>query len=678
MKILIVEDDEGSRIYLERALLSQGYSVESSSTGAKALESVEESAPDLIISDIMMPEMDGFELCRRIKTDERFHAIPFVFYTATFVEQKDEKLAMALGASRYLVKPMELDDLFREIRAVIDEARKGTLQVPRRPLDEIRELDRMQLEVLARKLDKKVRELGEEHEALRRSENRYHKLLDSITDGFGYVDMNGAITEYNNAFKKMLGYDDNELKSLSYFDITPEKWYEADQKIVAEQVLKRGYSDIYNKQYRRKDGSVFPVELQVFLIKSDSGENEGMWAIVRDITERKKSAEERKKLEAQLLQAQKMEAIGTLAGGIAHDFNNILNVILGYSGMLMDKMPADNSSREQMSEIVAAAERAANLTRQLLVFSRRQAVDVKAVDLNVIISGVQKLLARVIGEDIALHVNLADRRLTVLADTGQIEQVLMNLAANARDAMPSGGHLSISTETVAIDDKYVTCYGYGTPGTYAIINIADTGDGIDAETQTKIFEPFFTTKRVGEGTGLGLAISYGIVNQHNGHLTCYSELGKGTVFRIYLPITEDTVAPGIDAGDSGTAQGGAETLLLAEDDSSLRELGRKVLESAGYNVITAKDGEEAVVKFMESRDKIELALLDLVMPKKSGLETYTEIRKMKPGIRALFMSGYTGDMISRMKSDEEIEILRKPFVPSALLKKVREELDRKK
>jgi PAS domain S-box-containing protein len=676
MKILIVEDDESSRIYLERALVSQGYAVDSAGNGVKALEKVEQAPPDLIISDIMMPEMDGFELCRRLKTDERFTGIPFIFYTATFIEQKDQQLAMALGASRYLVKPMELTDLFREIKVVIDEARRGGFDVSLQPLDEIRELDRMQLEVLARKLDKKVRELGEEREALRRSESRYHKLLDSIMDGFVYKDMDGVILEYNKAFKNMLGYGDEELKSLTYSSITPEKWHEFEREILDGQILKRGFSDIYNKEYRKKDGSIFPVELHSFLIRNEQGGNEGIWSVVRDVTELKKIEAEKKKIEAQLLQAQKMEAVGTLAGGIAHDFNNILNVIMGYGGMLMDKMPADSSFREQMHEILAASERAANLTRQLLVFSRKQAVVVKAVDVNEIITGIQKMLGRVIGENIELHINLADRRLTVLVDTGQIEQVLMNLVANARDAMPNGGHLTISTETENIDDAYAASYGCGKPGTYAIINVSDTGKGMDAETQKKIFEPFFTTKSVGEGTGLGLAISYGIINQHKGHITCYSEPGNGTVFRIYLPVVEDMAAFGAKAEIPETIRGGPETILIAEDDLALRELGRKVLESFGYSVIIASDGEEAVEKFIENRERIKLALLDIIMPKKSGMEAYAEIKKDSPGIKIMFMSGYTSDMISRMLPEEVMDILRKPFVPNTLLSKVREVLDR--
>lgn len=676
MNILIVEDDESSRIFLERFLLSQGYAVESAGNGVEALSKCEQALPDLVISDIMMPEMDGFELCRRMKTDERFRAVPFVFYTATFIENKDRQLALALGASRFLVKPMELDDLLAEIRALIDEFHMGKLDTPVRTIADFAMLDRMQLEVLARKLDKKVADLNEEHESLQRSEDRYHRLLDSMMDGFACVGMDGRIIQYNRAFRQMLGYDDEELKSLTYRDLTPEKWLEYEQQIIDDYVLVRGYSDIYTKEYRKKDGSVIPVELNTYLITNDKGEKEGMWAIVRDITERKKSEEEKKKLEAQLLQAQKMEAIGALAGGVAHDFNNILNVIMGYGYLVMDMVSSDDSLAEPIQEILAAADRAANLTRQLLVFSKKREVSEKIVDINEIIAGIQKMLARLIGEHIELKVCLTDRRLTVMADVGQIEQALMNLASNARDAMPKGGSLTIMTEAEVMDDAHAKAFGDIKSATYAIINVADTGTGMDAETQAKIFDPFFTTKETGKGTGLGLAISYGIVKQYGGRITCYSELGKGSVFRIYLPLISSKEVSIPDANPPETVTGGSETILFAEDDPHLREMGRTVLESFGYSVITAEDGEDALRKFFKNEDTIKLTLLDLIMPKKGGLEVYSKIRKNAPQAVVLFMSGYSRDMIRGIREDDKIEIIRKPFTPSAMLRKIREILDR--
>jgi CheY-like chemotaxis protein len=372
-----------------------------------------------------------------------------------------------------------------------------------------------------------------------------------------------------------------------------------------------------------------------------------------------------------------MEAVGTLAGGIAHDFNNILNVILGYGTMVMDKLEAGSSSKEHMIEVLIAADRAANLTKRLLVFSRKQVVEVRPININELILGLQKMLVRVIRESIDFNLDLAGRPLIVLADAGQIEQVLMNLVSNAKDAMQEGGRLTIGTKLKELDDEYVAANGYGKPGKYVLISVADTGHGIDAETQKKIFEPFFTTKGIGEGTGLGLAISYNIVKQHSGYIKVYSEPGQGTVFRIYLPLSEEAAFPDKKTEPAVSVKGGKETVLVAEDDASLRNLARIVLESFGYSVISAENGEDAIIKFVENRDRIGLVLLDMIMPKKSGKEVSEAIRKVSPGIKIIYVSGYTMDMV---KTDEWREVgfdfIQKPFPPQDLLKKVREVLDR--
>jgi PAS domain S-box-containing protein len=449
--------------------------------------------------------------------------------------------------------------------------------------------------------------------------------------------------------------------------------YRADDKLVMDNdTQKLGYEE----PQTTTEGHTLWLRTSKVPLHDFDGKVTGILGIYEDITARKQAEEEHHRLEEQLRHAQKMEAIGQLAGGVAHDFNNILNVIMGYGGLILDKIGPDSPLREQMNEVLAAAERASTLTKRLLIFSRKQVVDTRAVNVNEIISGIQKMLSRVIGEDIDLQINLADKRLTVMADSAQIEHVLMNLVTNARDAMPQGGHLTITTETAQMDDAYVAAYGYGKPGEYAVIAVADTGRGIDTETQKKIFEPFFTTKGIGEGTGLGLAISYGIVKLHNGYIKCYSETGKGTVFKIYLPLIEDSAASRIKAESPGAVKGGTETILVAEDDLSLRKLARIVLESFGYSTIMAENGEDAVARFVENRDKIKLVILDLVMPKKSGKEAYQEIKKMSPGIRAFFVSGYTMDMISRMELEKGMEIIRKPFIPIDLLRKVREVLDR--
>jgi PAS domain S-box-containing protein len=466
----------------------------------------------------------------------------------------------------------------------------------------------------------------------------------------------------------LIGKDDSQMVWRDQAEL-----YRADDKLVMDNdKQKLGYEE----PQTTPDGHTLWLRTSKVPLHDSDGKVTGILGIYEDITARKQAEEERHRLEEQLRHAQKMEAIGQLAGGVAHDFNNILNVIMGYGGLILDKIGPDSPLREQMNEVLAAAERASTLTKRLLIFSRKQVVDTRAVNVNEIISGIHKMLSRVIGEDIDLQINLADKRLTVMADSAQIEHVLMNLVTNARDAMPKGGHLTITTETAQMDDAYVAAYGYGNPGVYAVIAVADTGRGIDTETQKKIFEPFFTTKGIGEGTGLGLAISYGIVKLHNGYIKCYSETGKGTVFKIYLPLIEDSAVSRIKAESLGAVKGGTETILVAEDDLSLRKLARIVLESFGYSTIMAENGEDAVAKFVENRDKIKLVILDLVMPKKSGKEAYQEIKTMSPGIRAFFVSGYTMDMISRMELEKGMEIIRKPFIPIDLLRKVREVLDR--
>jgi CheY-like chemotaxis protein len=345
--------------------------------------------------------------------------------------------------------------------------------------------------------------------------------------------------------------------------------------------------------------------------------------------------------------------------------------------MVMDRIGDDQLARDHMNELLSAADRAANLTKQLLIFSRKQVVDVMPVNVNETVLGLEKMLVRIIRENIELNLDLAGRPLEVMADAGQIEQVLMNLATNARDAMPEGGRLTIGTGLQEIDDEYVAMNGYGKPGMYATITVADTGFGMDAETRKKIFEPFFTTKGIGEGTGLGLAISYGIIKQHDGYLKVYSEPGKGTEFKIYLPLIEETVSLEEKTETAETAKGGNETVLVAEDDAFMRKLTRVVLESSGYTVITAEDGEDAIAKFMENREKIDLAMLDMIMPKKNGKEVSEALRKAVPGIKILFASGYTMDIIKTRELQESgFDFIHKPILPKDLEKKVREVLDK--
>ena len=404
-------------------------------------------------------------------------------------------------------------------------------------------------------------------------------------------------------------------------------------------------------------------------IYSSSGELIAAIETIQDFTEGKR-------LEKQLLQSQKMEAIGILAGGVAHDFNNILSAIVGYSHLMLSKMPANDPLKENLKAILRASERATTLIQGLLSFSRKQVINPKHTGLNDIVLRFEEFLTRLIREDIKIITTCAGGDLTIFADRGQIEQLLMNLVTNARDAMPMGGTITIQTRSTNVDKQFIEERGYGKAGRYALLTISDTGEGIDSETKSKIFEPFFTTKEQGKGTGLGLSMVYGIVKQNNGYIDVDSEPGRGTTFEIFLPLLDGVAAEEQIATDDLPAKGGAETILIAEDNENIRELFSTILQHHGYRVVKAVDGEDAVIKFCENRDQVKLVLLDGIMPRKNGKEAYEEIRIINPFIKAIFVSGYAEDIISREGLlDQGINFIQKPVTPLALLNKVREVLD---
>ena len=385
---------------------------------------------------------------------------------------------------------------------------------------------------------------------------------------------------------------------------------------------------------------------------------------------------EQHKLEEQLNHAQRMDSIGTLAGGIAHDFNNILTGIIGYGTIALKKIAKDDPQRHFIQRILEASDRAVHLTRELLQFSRKQVLDRKPVDLNKVVAKAEKFLNRVIGEDITIKSIFHKTTLPVLADEFQLEQVLVNLATNARDSMSRGGIVTVSTGMTYIDEDYATAHGPGMPGTYAIITVSDTGGGMDTETQKRIFEPFFTTKEIGKGTGLGLAVVYGIVKQHDGLIHVDSEPAQGTCVKIYLPlIASGTAEDNMPSGDESPARG-RETILLAEDDDIVRNMSATVLTEYGYTVIEAVNGAEAVRKFRENADAIQLLLFDMIMPEMNGKDASDEIKKLRPDIKTIFASGYALDIVQqKMALEEGLQLVSKPIPPMELLRKVRSVLD---
>jgi len=406
-----------------------------------------------------------------------------------------------------------------------------------------------------------------------------------------------------------------------------------------------------------------------------SGDTTAVLASARDITEIKRAEEHRHDLEAQLSQAQKMESVGRLAGGVAHDFNNLLTVILGYAEIaLADSKALSPMAQGQIQLIHKAGERARDLTRQLLAFGRKQTLQMTDVDLNVVVVGFGKMLRRLIGEDIQVQ-NLLDPRIGIVkADPAQIEQVFLNLALNARDAMPNGGRLTVETADVVLDDAYAAVHPDVEPGDYVMLAVSDTGCGMSPETQKMVFEPFFTTKDPGKGTGLGLATVYGIVKQHRGHISVYSELGRGTTFKVYLPRVVQSGQEEAAAAAAAPPVGGTETILLVEDDAAVRQLTCGILADLGYDMIEAQSGRDAV-RLAAERETIHLLLTDVIMPEMSGREVFTQVAAVHPAIKVLYMSGYTADIIAHHGVlDEGVHLLQKPFTRRSLAQKIREVL----
>jgi PAS domain S-box-containing protein len=480
----------------------------------------------------------------------------------------------------------------------------------------------------------------------------------------------GKFLDINPAGVDLFGYCSKE--ELLKVSIAKDVYFSPENREIYQRRLEQnGFVKDYEIDMKRKDGEKLVVLVTSTAVRDEKGAVVAYRGMIRDVTEHKK-------LEQQLLHAQKMEAVGQLAGGVAHDFNNILTVTIGCGNLLKMKMEEDDPLRTYVDQILTSSERAASLTQSLLAFSRKQILNPQPVKLNKIIKSVEKLLLRVIGEDIHIQLKtmVTDKDLTVMADSGQIEQVLMNLATNARDAMPKGGLLIIETELVKLSNEYIKTHVYGKPGIYALVSVTDTGLGMDEKTKGKIFEPFFTTKEVGKGTGLGLATVYGIIKQHSGYIDVYSELGKGTTFKIYLPVIKseaEETKPEVIA----PLKNGTETVLVAEDETEVRRLIKSMLEEFGYKIIEAVDGEDAIDKFMENKDRIQLLILDVIMPRRNGKEAYEEIKKVRPDIKALFISGYATDIIHEKDIlEKKINFISKPILPTELLKKVREVLDK--
>ncbi|HVN95219.1 MAG TPA: PAS domain S-box protein [Syntrophorhabdaceae bacterium] len=505
---------------------------------------------------------------------------------------------------------------------------------------------------------------------LSESEERYRTVFENTGTATIIVEDDTTISLCNTEFERLSGYTKNEMEG---------------KKTWTEFAVKEDLGRMLSSHYLRREAPYATPRQYGFQFVTRTGEIRDMYLVIDmipgtkksvaslvDITELKRAEQEKARLETQLHQAQKMEAIGTLAGGIAHDFNNILTALIGYATLLQIEIK-HGVSRGHVDQILAASQKAADLVRNLLAFSRQQSIRLEPVSLHAIVKETEKLLKRLLTEDIVVKTLLADNDIVIMADRTQVDQILFNLATNARDAMPRGGAFTVETKTVDLDVEFQRLHGYGKPGQYALLSISDTGVGMDEITRERIFDPFFTTKEAGKGTGLGLSTVYGIVKQHDGYITVYSEPHMGTTFHIYLPMARG--APQEKRPEPVPVKGGDEIILIGEDNEAVRELMDKALTQYGYATIKAVDGQDVVEQF-KAADRIDLLILDSVMPKKSGREAYNEILTLKPDIKVIFTSGHTKDVVlDRGLQEGEFSFLQKPISPLALLQKIRDVLD---
>ena len=671
MRIVVVDDVEENRYFLEALLRGSGYEVASTHNGEEALVELRGAEADLVISDILMPVMDGYQLCRTMKTDPKLASIPVVFYTATYTSDADRDFALGLGASRFIVKPAEPEEFIGIIREVLADAERGHLKAAEPAIVREQNFHREHDLRVTKKLEKKIEELEAARKLLQ-------DVFQSMGEGLAVIGPDLRIRLANPAYAALAGVDDTALAGLTCFEATRCEQRPCDNPACGcpvRETFATGAPAVASHAHASRGRETIETEVRSYPIREPSGEVTAVIEIVRDISEGKRAEEAEIALRRQLEQAQKMEAVGRLAGGIAHDFNNLLTVILGRTNIALGAASTEDALRVELEEIQTAAERAAALTNQLLVFSRKQILQPRVVDLSEVVEGVGKMLRRLIGEDIEVVTVLSRDLPAVRVDPGQMEQVILNLGVNARDAMPHGGRLTIETADVLLDEDYASRHTGVAPGRYVMLAISDTGTGMDSETTARIFDPFFTTKEAGKGTGLGLSVVHGIVQQSGGSIWVYSEKGEGTTFKIYLPPAPERAASRLAAIPELVPRGD-ETILLVEDEAAVRRLAATVLRSNGYTVLEASSGDEALSLLSTTAGRIHLLLTDFVMPRMTGRELAERVSAVSPEIRVLYMSGYTDTGFEDRAMLGPSDFLQKPFTRVALSQWVREVLDR--
>jgi two-component system, cell cycle sensor histidine kinase and response regulator CckA len=676
VSVLYMEDDAGLARLFQKNLTRAGYAVHLASDGNQGLAMCESGTYDVVVVDHQMPGKNGLEVIRALA------ATGVMPPTIMVTGQGDETVAveaLKLSASDYLIKDVDCGYLDL-MPSVIEQAlaKQRLIQGKQRAEEELQKArDELEMRVrertaeLAAALNKVRWEISERVRAegdLRESERRYRSLVDNIDLGVTLIDTDFTVLMTNAAQARLFGKSPREFVGRKCFEVFAKRGTVCP-RCPGVSALKTGLPAEVETLSTRADGSRVNVRVQAFPIVGPDGTTTGIIEVVEDITDRKR-------LQAQLQHAVKMEAIGRLAGGVAHDFNNLLTAIIGYATLMLKQPPAHDGHRDKLTQINRAAERAAGLTRQLLAFSRKQVLDRKILDVNASISDFEKILKRLIGEDISLRTVLDQSLGKIEADPGQVEQILLNLVVNARDAMPTGGILTIETANVVLDETFCRSRADLRPGPYVMVTATDTGHGMSEEIVSHIFEPFFTTKEQGKGTGLGLSTVYGIVKMHQGHIEVDSTWGIGTEFRVYLPVVKDACAPAAEKAGPPSQPHGEETILLVEDEEMVRELSCDILEMLGYTVLKAASPDEALQLCQQTARPVDLLLSDVVLPQMDGRSLFYRVSVLFPALKVLYMSGYTGGFVAYHEvADAGLPLLQKPFSPDRLAKAVRDALD---
>ena len=647
--MLIVDDERPNRQLLEVMLAPFGYSLLSASTGEECLAMAAKQPPDLVLLDIMMPGMDGYEVARKLRRDPLTKNIPIIIVTA-LEDRQARLLGLNAGAEDFLTKPVDRAELTVRVKNLLRLKAYGDYH------------DRY-----SQMLEEEV---GTRTADLIASERLYRSTFDDAPVGIAHMSLERRYLRVNQRLCDLFGYSREELQGedaqtlLQSEDLPGE--LEALDRMAAGSLDRH---TVPEKRYTRKDGAFVYARLKRSVHRDASGAALYFITVIEDMTEQRA-------LEAQVRQAGKMDAIGQLAAGVAHDFNNLLTVVLSYCELLTDGLATDSPIRADLREIQGAGTRAVDLTRQLLAFSRKQVLQPRVVDLSEVVTGMENMLRRLIGEDMELTTVGGPGLARVLVDPGQMEQVIMNLAVNARDAMPAGGAIRIEVAEVSLDEAFASEHVGVKAGPHVVLSLADTGTGIDKATQARMFEPFFTTKVSGKGTGLGLATVFGIVRQSGGTIWVDSEMGRGTTFRVYFPTVE---AAELAQPKSITAPPpelrGSETVLLVEDEEQVRSVVRTILRKYGYNVLEAQGGGDAFLLCEQHEGAIDLLVTDVVMPRMNGRQLAERLAPLRPSMRVLYMSGYTDDEIVRHGVLGGVTaFIQKPITPETLARKIRETL----